>query len=384
LKTAINFQASSLDEHIHELDFVHRDLKPENLLLSSTDEAAKIKIVDFGLARKLNGNRINQCIGTSLYMAPEVIRSVEPGAPGYGQEADMWSAGVIIYVMLCGWAPFNAPSDEEIFDLIKEGEFQFPPDTYLKLSDEAKNLISSLLTQDTEKRLSIRQILQHPWITGTVSDEDLVNTRDNIKSFQAKKKFKGAVNAIKAANRFGSLAFMLKGKPDLGPLELESESESDSATAINATTKTETHQQAEKKAGKGEKEEPKDKPSKDAKDVDKMYDSVVVHFTGLQAAKKIQPSTCTPKRAKELGLTTEQLEDAACRFQVWEEKGVLTPANFFNLMSDILKAHNKSDRTITFLSAKYFAAADKKVAGAIDWGEFLVLYSKLTRVELKH
>jgi len=332
-------------QRLHQLHFVHRDMKPENLLLSSQDENATIKLVDFGLTRRLaEGQVLHQCIGTTLYMAPEVIRCKQDTSKGYGKEADLWSLGVIAYIMLCGWAPFNAPTDEEIFELILQGEYQFPPDTYLKLSEPAKDFIRCLLTS-SEKRMNIDQALQHPWITGVASEEDLGETREKLKAFQARKKLCGAINAVKAIKRISSAAIFSR----------------------TSKTKLETEKQ-----------------KADVQQVYQRMQQILKENDQKQKKKEEKgPFYVSEEDRKKMNLTEAEIEDAACRFQMWDSSGThhLSPGDFFNLMSDILQAQGKSDDSISELSSLYFASADQDKSGLIDWQEFLHIWSSFTDVK---
>jgi calcium-dependent protein kinase len=99
---------------------VHRDLKPENFLLKSLNDSSDIKITDFGLCNKFGSDKLHSVVGTPYYVAPEVLRG------NYGRECDVWSLGVILYVMLCGFPPFNGQNTAMIFAKITEGNVKFP------------------------------------------------------------------------------------------------------------------------------------------------------------------------------------------------------------------------------------------------------------------
>eukprot|EP00747_Dinoflagellata_sp_TGD_P072720 gnl/TRDRNA2_/TRDRNA2_157603_c0_seq3.p1 gnl/TRDRNA2_/TRDRNA2_157603_c0~~gnl/TRDRNA2_/TRDRNA2_157603_c0_seq3.p1 ORF type:complete len:514 (-),score=82.32 gnl/TRDRNA2_/TRDRNA2_157603_c0_seq3:16-1557(-) len=157
--------------YLHDKKIVHRDLKPENILLTSrVQEEAHLKIADFGLARKNFGSAdCRTFCGTPHYFAPEVIYTFrdkdctkqESGqVAGYGTQADMWSLGVILYIMLSGIPPFE---DEGLYEQIIEGKYEFDVREWTTVSPEAKQLVKSLMTVNPRDRLTIHQAMAHPW-----------------------------------------------------------------------------------------------------------------------------------------------------------------------------------------------------------------------------
>mmetsp|Transcript_25268 Transcript_25268/g.53650 ORF Transcript_25268/g.53650 Transcript_25268/m.53650 type:complete len:586 (+) Transcript_25268:137-1894(+) len=139
---------------------VHRDLKPENFLFSTPDEDAVIKIIDFGLSRHddMKSGIMNTKVGTPYYVAPEVLNRE------YTKNCDVWSIGVITYILLCGYPPFYGDTDNQIFDSVRTGRFDFPSPDWDGISDAAKDFICSLLRRDPAKRASASQALLDPWI----------------------------------------------------------------------------------------------------------------------------------------------------------------------------------------------------------------------------
>jgi len=114
-------------EDLHKNKIVHRDLKPENLLLSSNDADADIKLADFGLSTFVQDNiKLKKAVGTPGYIAPEILQTLDEDLDGYGKEVDMWSVVVILYILLCGFPPFYAEDDDESFDQIIAGIFEYP------------------------------------------------------------------------------------------------------------------------------------------------------------------------------------------------------------------------------------------------------------------
>ncbi|KAK6294398.1 hypothetical protein J4Q44_G00352280 [Coregonus suidteri] len=164
---------SSLAEaivYLHKKDIVHRDLKLENILVKSyhhgiDNDMINIKVTDFGLSVKKGGvgseNMLKATCGTPIYMAPEVINAHE-----YSQQCDVWSIGVIMYMLLCGEPPFIASSEERLFEMIKKGELNFDGPVWDTISDAAKKVLSYLLKVDPAHRITANELLDNPWITG--------------------------------------------------------------------------------------------------------------------------------------------------------------------------------------------------------------------------
>uniref|UniRef100_A0A8C9CMT5 non-specific serine/threonine protein kinase n=1 Tax=Phocoena sinus TaxID=42100 RepID=A0A8C9CMT5_PHOSS len=147
--------------HMHDKSIVHRDLKPENLLVQrNEDKSTTLKLADFGLAKHVVRPIFTVC-GTPTYVAPEILSE-----KGYGLEVDMWAAGVILYILLCGFPPFRSPErdQDELFNIIQLGHFEFLAPYWDNISDAAKDLVSRLLVVDPKKRYTAHQVLQHPWI----------------------------------------------------------------------------------------------------------------------------------------------------------------------------------------------------------------------------
>ena len=146
-------------EYCHNNGIVHRDLKPENLLYANEgkEENNPIKIADFGLSQNINYNKtLSSKVGTAYYVPPEIL------AGKYNEKCDIWSAGVILYILLSGEPPFNASNDNLIYSKIKKIDFSFPDNKWKNISKEAKDLLSKMLVKE-DARLSASQVLEHPW-----------------------------------------------------------------------------------------------------------------------------------------------------------------------------------------------------------------------------
>ncbi|XP_063415280.1 serine/threonine-protein kinase DCLK2-like isoform X1 [Mytilus trossulus] len=158
--TMIHNLASAL-KYLHKLNIVHRDIKPENLLVTHhADQTKSLKLGDFGLATYCNETLFTVC-GTPTYVAPEILTEV-----GYSVEVDVWAAGIILYILLCGFPPFVSDTNntEELFDKVIEGHFEFSAPYWDDVSDSAKNLINQMLDINPESRLTAEEVMSHEWI----------------------------------------------------------------------------------------------------------------------------------------------------------------------------------------------------------------------------
>ncbi|KAK8697601.1 hypothetical protein V6N13_113742 [Hibiscus sabdariffa] len=172
----------------HSMGVIHRDLKPENFLLLSKEEDSPLKATDFGLSAFYKpGEEFKDIVGSAYYIAPEVLKRK------YGPEADIWSIGVILYILLCGTPPFYAESEHGIFNAIIRGHIDFNCDPWPRISPQAKDVVTRMLNLDPKKRLTASQVLSHPWIKedGEAPDTPLDNAVMNrLKQFKAMNQFK--------------------------------------------------------------------------------------------------------------------------------------------------------------------------------------------------
>ena len=182
--------------YCHENHVAHRDLKLENLLYTDHTPAAVLKIVDFGLSKITQNKLMTTACGTPEYVAPEVL-SRKP----YTEKCDLWSLGVITYLLLCGYPPFSYPNANQLYAAIRRGEFHYIEDEWSHISPEARDLINKLLVVDPEARLSASEVLQHPWLNaeaggGTqAEDHDLFFAQANLEKYKARSKLRGGLLA---------------------------------------------------------------------------------------------------------------------------------------------------------------------------------------------
>ncbi|XP_026215331.1 serine/threonine-protein kinase DCLK2a isoform X5 [Anabas testudineus] len=156
-------------KYLHSMNIVHRDIKPENLLVFEYPDGTKsLKLGDFGLATVVEGPLYTVC-GTPTYVAPEIIAE-----SGYGLKVDIWAAGVITYILLCGFPPFRSDNNqqEDLFDQILLGRLDFPSPYWDNITDSAKELIGKMLQVNAETRYTAEDVLSHPWVTDDVVMEN--------------------------------------------------------------------------------------------------------------------------------------------------------------------------------------------------------------------
>ncbi|CAD6226687.1 unnamed protein product [Miscanthus lutarioriparius] len=185
-------------EACHSLGVMHRDLKPENFLFVNQKEDAPLKAIDFGLSIFFKpGEIFFDVVGSPYYVAPEVLKK------HYGCEVDVWSAGVIIYILLSGVPPFWDEFEQGIFEQVLNGDLDFSSDPWPSISESAKDLVRKMLNRDPRKRLTAHEALCHPWvcIDGVAPDKPLdsaVLTR--LKQFSAMNKLKKMALRVIAEN----------------------------------------------------------------------------------------------------------------------------------------------------------------------------------------
>ncbi|KAG2277895.1 hypothetical protein Bca4012_041764 [Brassica carinata] len=175
-------------EACHSLGVMHRDLKPENFLLVNKDDDFSLKAIDFGLSVFFKPGQIfKDVVGSPYYVAPEVLLK------HYGPEADVWTAGVILYILLSGVPPFWAETQQGIFDAVLKGDIDFESDPWPVISDSAKDLIRKMLCSNPSERLTAHEVMRHPWIceNGVAPDRALdPAVLSRLKQFSAMNKLK--------------------------------------------------------------------------------------------------------------------------------------------------------------------------------------------------
>lgn len=179
--------------HCHDQDIIHRDLKPENLLFENEDQNAKLKLIDFGTSRFVTPEKkLNKAIGTCYYMAPEILTT------SYNKQVDVWSLGVILYIMLCGHVPFPGKNDQEIYSKIKGAPLSFGLQAWQGVSEEAKNLLRKMLDKNPNTRFTIDQVFNDNWLQSRgmakVPDRQLeASSLQNLTSFRTHSRLQTAI-----------------------------------------------------------------------------------------------------------------------------------------------------------------------------------------------
>ncbi|XP_060521515.1 calcium/calmodulin-dependent protein kinase type 1-like [Cylas formicarius] len=195
-------------DYMHQQGVVHRDLKPENLLYYSPDRDSKIMISDFGLSKMEDGGIMATACGTPGYVAPEVLAQ-KP----YGKAIDVWSIGVISYILLCGYPPFYDENDVNLFAQILKGEFEFDSPYWDEISDSAKDFIRNLICVNVDKRYTCKRALAHPWISGNeASSKNIHGTvSEQLKKNFAKSRWRQAYHATAVIRQMQRMALSSGG-----------------------------------------------------------------------------------------------------------------------------------------------------------------------------
>ena len=186
-------------KHMHDKGIAHRDLKPENMLMSSKGPDAECKITDFGLSKLYDEQTtlMKTPCGTPGYIAPEVLHM-----RGYDHKCDVWSLGVIVYILLCGFPPFYADNDAQLFEKIKKGQYEFLKPYWDPISNEAKDFIRRMLVVDPKQRADIKDLMDDKWLS--MEKTEAMAAKLNIGSEMGKnqaalKKLKGSFFAASFA-----------------------------------------------------------------------------------------------------------------------------------------------------------------------------------------
>jgi serine/threonine protein kinase len=192
--------------YCHIRKIAHCDMKPKNLLLMSEDNDSFIKLADFGFAARVHEPKCltKQC-GTPFFVAPEILLR-----KGYDQQSDMWSVGCIIFLLLSGNLPFMGRSQKELFRKIVAGKYEFKPEDWDSVSDDAKDLVTRLLVLDPDKRMTAAEAVRHPWLKAARERLSLVNlqsTSQRLKTFNARMKLRTAMIAVDWVSSLKRISF---------------------------------------------------------------------------------------------------------------------------------------------------------------------------------
>ncbi|WOL11275.1 calcium-dependent protein kinase 29-like [Canna indica] len=175
-------------KHCHDNGVIHRDLKPENFLFVNSSENSPMKVIDFGLSANYEpGDQFSEIVGSPYYMAPELLKR------NYGPEVDIWSAGVILYIVLCGVPPFWSETDEGVARAIAKSQLKFKKEPWPKISENAKDLVRRMLDPNPRTRLTAQQVLEHPWLQDASAAPNIplgAAVKSRLQQFSLMNKFK--------------------------------------------------------------------------------------------------------------------------------------------------------------------------------------------------
>lgn len=182
--------------HCNTNGVIHRDIKLENVIV---DDFGNPKLIDFGLSKSATANQILKSMaGTPYYMAPEIL-----SGKSYNEKVDIWSLGVVFYTMLWGYRPFDGDNAHQVFEAVKEGKYKSTGKTWAKVSYDARDLISRMLTVNPKKRISAQKALDHPWfglineikIKSFKEEEDKIDTiiLERLKAYKSVSTLKKAI-----------------------------------------------------------------------------------------------------------------------------------------------------------------------------------------------
>jgi len=203
----------------HENGIVHRDIKPENILLASKTDDDEIRLADFGFAREFveeNFSNMQTACGTPGYVAPEVI-SQKP----YDRACDVWSLGVVAYILLCGYPPFRGTDRRALFHKIRHANYEFDSPWWDPVSKDAKDFVSKMLVADPQKRSTIPDLLGHPFLASSMH-VDLSSSLEPMREWNAKRKVTLLRNAVQAMIRFKAFGTSRKSLSDESISEIDS------------------------------------------------------------------------------------------------------------------------------------------------------------------
>lgn len=338
-------QLLSAINYCHKKSVVHRDLKPENMLLEHDKDLEKLKIVDFGTSLTFDPDRaLDEKLGTAYYIAPEVIKK------SYNEKCDLWSCGVIMYILLSGEPPFNDPKadNEAIMKKVEKGKYDISKGVWKTVSKEAKDLIKKLLTFKPEDRISAEEALKHPWLSELKVEVDAATAGSaltNLKLFRSDQKLKAA-----AAAYIGSQLISKSEKEKLGKIFKALDANGD-----GKLSKEEIHDGYEEHFGKLLNED----------EVDKLFLDVDTDKSGFIDYSEFIVATMSSKK----NLSEEKLTAA---FKLFDSDGNGTISK-----DELTQVLSTSGQITQDTIEEILKQADENDDGEINFDEFCNLMSKV-------
>lgn len=338
-------QLLSAINYCHKKSVVHRDLKPENMLLEHDKDLEKLKIVDFGTSLTFDPDRaLDEKLGTAYYIAPEVIKK------SYNEKCDLWSCGVIMYILLSGEPPFNDPKadNEAIMKKVEKGKYDITKGVWKTVSKEAKDLIKKLLTFKPEDRISAEEALKHTWLSELKVEVDAAtagSALNNLKSFRSGQKLKAA-----AAAYIGSQLISKSEKEKLGKIFKALDANGD-----GKLSKEEIHNGYEEHFGKLLNED----------EVDQLFFDVDTDKSGFIDYSEFIVATMSSKK----NLSEEKLTAAFKLFDT-DGNGTISKDELTHVLST-------SGQITPDLIEDILKQADENDDGEINFNEFCNLMSKV-------
>jgi calcium-dependent protein kinase len=338
-------QLLSAINYCHKKNIVHRDLKPENMLLEQDKDLEKLKIVDFGTSLSFDSDRaLDEKLGTAYYIAPEVIKK------SYNEKCDLWSCGVIMYILLSGEPPFNdlKADNEAIMKKVEKGKYDISKGVWKTISKDAKDLIKKLLTYKPEDRISAEDALQHCWLTDFTVDVDAstaTNALGNLKTFRSGQKLKAA-----AFSYIGSQLISKSEKEKLGKIFKALDANGD-----GKLSKEEIHDGYEEHFGK----------LLDEEELDQLFSDVDTDKSGFIDYSEFISATMSSKK----NISEEKLTAA---FKLFDKdgNGTISPSELKEVFGATAQVSDEAIESI-------LKQADENGDGEIEFAEFCNLMSQV-------
>jgi calcium-dependent protein kinase len=325
--------------YCHSHGVCHRDIKPENILFSSIEEDSTLKLIDFGLSKVFSAknHKMSSIVGTTYYMAPEVTKGE------YKENCDVWSAGVILYIMLCGRPPFYGNTDEEILKRVVAKNYHFNYPQWNNVSSQAKELIASIFV-DAKFRPSSQDVLDHPWVKELApqSTDEVLNLEwEHITHYSKLNKIQKTVIS------FASFRLKDEDTRELSEIFNSIDKNSDGVVTIK-----------ELKEGLLLLQQNKNIEISD-KDYQEIFNEIDLDKNGLINYNEFITATIDYKNR----IKKEQIYEAFSNFDS-DKSGKLS----LKEIADVIKPRGEED--IEYLKT-IFKSFDKNNDGEIDWEEFL-------------